>query len=169
MKLFFAIIVLFSQIVFSQGKSEITTDEKTGKPMLIGEVTREAFQDTNFMWFDNEYSEYRVDAAAINGLDEKISKFNFKIILGTWCEDSQMFVPRLLKIFDTLNVPGKNYSLICVDREKEGLTNEVNNLDIQLVPTIIIYFEDVEIGRIVESPQENLEKDIVRLIAKQKF
>ena len=36
MKLFFAVIVLFAQIVFSQGKSEITTDEKTGKPMLVG-------------------------------------------------------------------------------------------------------------------------------------
>lgn len=137
--------------------------------MLVGEVTREAFEDTSFMWFDNEYSEYRVDTAAINGLEEKISKFNFKIILGTWCEDSQMFVPRLIKIFDRLNVQQKNYSLLCVDREKKGFTSEVDNLDIQLVPTIIIYSEDVEIGRIVESPQENLEKDIVRLIAKQKF
>ncbi len=169
MKLFFAIVVLFTQIVFSQAKSEITKDEKTGKPMLLGEVTREAFEDTNFTWFDNEYSEYRVDTASINGLEEKISKFNFKIILGTWCEDSQMFVPRLIKIFGKLNLPPKSYSLICVDREKKGLTSEVDNLDIQLVPTIIIYSEDVEIGRIVESPQENLEKDIVRLIAKQKF
>lgn len=169
MKLFFTIVVLFTQIVFSQAKSKISKDEKTDKPMLLGEVTREAFEDTNFTWFDNEYSEYRVDTASINGLEEKISKFNFKIILGTWCEDSQMFVPRLIKIFDKLNLPEKNYSLICVDREKEGLTSEVDNLDIQLVPTIIIYSEDVEIGRIVESPQENLEKDIVRLIAKQKF
>ena len=169
MKLFFAIVVLFTQIVFSQAKSEITKDEKTGKPMLLGEVTREAFEDTNFTWFDNEYSEYRVDTASINGLEEKISKFNFKIILGTWCEDSQMFVPRLIKIFGKLNLPPKSYSLICVDLEKKGLKREVDNLDIQLVPTIIIYSEDVEIGRIVESPQENLEKDIVRLIAKQKF
>jgi hypothetical protein len=169
LKLFFAVIVLFAQIVFSQGKSEITTDEKTGKPMLIGEVTREAFEDTSFMWFDNEYSEYRVDTSAIKGLEEKISKFNFKIILGTWCEDSQMFVPRLIKIFDKLNLPEKNYSLICVNREKKGLTSEVDNFNIQLVPTIIISFQDVEIGRIVESPQENLEKDIVRLIAEQKF
>lgn len=169
MKLFFAVIVLFAQLVFSQEKSETTIDEKTGRPMLVGEVTREAFEDTNFIWFDNEYSEYRVDTAAIKGLEEKISKFNFKIILGTWCEDSQMFVPRLVKIFDKLNLSVKNYSLICVNREKKGLTNEVDNYNVQFVPTIIIYSEDVEIGRIVESPQENLEKDIARLIAEQKY
>lgn len=169
MKLFFAVIVIFAQLVFSQAKSEATIDEKTGKPMLIGEVTREAFEDSSFMWFDNEYSEYRVDTASINGLEEKISRFNFKIILGTWCEDSQMFVPRLIKIFDTLNLSAESYSLICVNRDKNGLTNEVDNLNVQLVPTIIIYSEDVEIGRIIESPQENLEKDIARLIAEQKY
>jgi len=169
LKLFFAVIVLFTQIVFSQGKSEITTDEKTGKPMLVGEVTREAFEDTSFMWFDNEYSEYRVDTTSLIGFAEKIKQINFKIILGTWCEDSQMFVPRLIKIFDKINIPEQNFNLICVDREKKDLSGEVENLEIQLVPTIIIYSGDQEVGRIVEAPQENLEKDIVRLIAKQKF
>lgn len=169
MKLFFAMIILFSQIIFSQGKSEITTDEKTGKPMLVGEVTREAFEDTSFMWFDNEYSEYRVDTSGINGLEDKISNFNFKIILGTWCEDSQMFVPRLIKIFDKINIPEQNFNLICVDREKKDLSGEVENLDIQLVPTIIIYSGDQEVGRIVEAPQENLEKDIIRIISKHNF
>lgn len=169
MKLLLAIIVLFSQAVFSQAKSEITKDVNTGELMLVGECTREAFEDTSFMWFDNEYSEYNVDTTSLKGFEEKIKQTSIKIILGTWCEDSQMFVPRLIKIFDEINMPEEKFALICVDREKKGLSDEVETLDIQLVPTIIFYSDGSELGRIVEAPQENLEKDIISIISKQNF
>ncbi|MCB9249007.1 MAG: hypothetical protein H6613_10930 [Ignavibacteriales bacterium] len=54
--------------------------------------------------------------------------------------------------------------LINVDRNKEGLENEVNGLDIELVPTIIVYDKGEEIGRIIESPMETLEEDLVEIV-----
>ena len=90
---------------------------------------------------------------------------NITVVLGTWCSDSQREVPRLYSILDYLGFPEKNLELICVDRKKDAAGTEVMDLSIELVPTIIIYIGEEEIGRIIESPVESLEEDLVKIFA----
>ncbi len=46
-------------------------DENSGKPMLIGYTTREAFTDTSFSWwYNSEYKNYDVDVDALKPLFE---------------------------------------------------------------------------------------------------
>ena len=86
--------------------------------------------------------------------------------MGTWCSDSRREVPRFFKILDKLNYDQKNVTLICVDRKKAAQTGNVDKLKIELVPTLIFYKDNAEIGRIVESPKETLEKDLMKIVMK---
>ena len=38
-------------------------------------------------------------------------------------------------------------------------------MEIELVPTFILDYNGEEIGRIIESPEESLEKDLLRIIS----
>lgn len=161
--LFFVIIIASLQ---AQQKNTLITDEKTGKPMLIGFIDRTALVDSNFSsWFDPEFKDYEVDVAALEGVENNLKDISITIVLGTWCSDSHEQVPRFLKILDILNFnQEEGITMIAVDRDKEGQADETDNLDIKAVPTFIIFRNSVEIGRIIETPKESLEKDLASII-----
>jgi len=84
--------------------------------------------------------------------------------MGTWCSDSRRVVPKFLRVLDFLNYPKDSVSILTVGRNKKGRGNETDNMKIDLVPTIIFYKNNLEIGRIVESPKETIEKDITKIL-----
>ena len=160
------IILLFfiTAMVFGQ-ESKLIEDPKTNKPMLIGITSRDAYQNPNFkIWFNEEYENYKVDSVIAKELMPKIVEKKITIVLGTWCSDSRREVPRFLKVLDNIGFCDDNLKLINVDRTKNGIANETEDLEIELVPTFIIYENDEEIGRIVETPEETLELDLLDII-----
>lgn len=164
--LFFFVIAFVS--ILPQDKFKTIVDEKSGKTMLVGEVTREAFADTSYSWwFNSEYENYSPDDSVLDSIFLKSSDVNVVIVLGTWCSDSRREVPRFLKIADLLNISSERLKLICVDRDKKDLTGETDSLLIELVPTFIFYREGKEIGRITETPIETLEKDFNGIVWKK--
>jgi thiol-disulfide isomerase/thioredoxin len=133
--------------------------------MAVGHGDRSVFEDSSFSgWFNKEYAFYHVDEDAFDKLETELHNLNITIVLGTWCGDSKREVPRFLKILDKLDFPEDVVKLIFVDREKQGLEDEVEDLDIELVPTIIFFRDDEELGRIVESPYETLEEDMIGIL-----
>jgi thiol-disulfide isomerase/thioredoxin len=151
--------------LYAQEFNTITIDEKTDKPMLIGYTTLEAFNDTSFSWWWNSaYNMYEVDSVDVEELKIKLDDVDIKIVMGTWCSDSRTEVPHFYKILDEINYPEGKVTLINVNREKRGLENEVEGLDINFVPTFIFYKAGEEIGRIIEMPYETLEKDMLELV-----
>ena len=84
--------------------------------------------------------------------------------MGTWCSDSRREVPRFFKILDAVNYPSDKVAIICVDEDKKTRGNELTGLKIELVPTLIFYKNGNELGRIVESPNDTLEKDIIKIL-----
>lgn len=164
--IFFFLLAIVSS--FAQEKNTLVVDEKTGKPMLIGFIDRTALVDTAFSnWFDPEYHDYNVDLSALEDVSNSLSDITFTIVLGTWCSDSHEQVPRFVKILDALDVNfTEKVTMIAVDRNKIGLGDETVELNLKAVPTFIIFKNNVEIGRIVETPQESLEKDLVSIITK---
>jgi thiol-disulfide isomerase/thioredoxin len=166
-KLFWILaVIVFCANLYPQKFNTITTDDKTEKPMLIGYTTLDAFNDTSFSWWWNsEYNMYDVDSADVEKLKVNLEDVDIKIVMGTWCSDSRTEVPHFYKILNELNYPEEKVTLINVNRDKQGLENEVEGLDINFVPTFIFYKAGKEIGRIVEMPYETLEKDMLELVS----
>jgi len=54
--------------------------------------------------------------------------------------------------------PESNLDLICVEKAKVDLTDEVDGIDVDLVTTFIFYKEGKEPERIIESPVDSLKK-----------
>ncbi|MCH7965056.1 MAG: thioredoxin family protein [Bacteroidetes bacterium] len=166
-KLFLIITgILFYANLYAQEFNTVITDKKTDKPMLIGYTTLEAFNDTSFSWWWNSaYNMYEADSAAAEELKVNIKDVDIKIVMGTWCSDSRTEVPHFYKILDEINYPKEEVTLINVNRDMQGLENEVEGLDINFVPTFIFYKAGEEIGRIIEMPYETLEKDMLELVS----
>jgi hypothetical protein len=161
----YLLLILFCSISIFAQESAIIKDPTTGKNMLIGISTKEAYRDSNFAkWFNFEYQDYNVDTNILNDHKAKIINKKIIIVLGTWCSDSKREMPRFFKILDYIKFPEDNLKIINVDRDKHAFDSEVEDLDIELVPTFIIYDKDKEIGRIIETPQESLEKDLVNIV-----
>ncbi len=162
----FFLLVTFT--AFSQNVNFMSKDSMTGKPMLLGNCTREAFNDSSFSWwFNSEYNMYEVDSTSLAKISDKINNIDITIIMGTWCSDSRTLVPEFYKILDYFNYPSDKVKLIMVDRDKKGRNDEIADLNIHLVPTFIFYKDGKEEGRIIEAPAKTLEKDMVRILNKE--
>jgi thiol-disulfide isomerase/thioredoxin len=164
MKYFLPFIFLLSINIFSQGKNKIIEDENSG-PMLIGYCTRVVFNDSAFAsWFNPEYENYEPDSATIEMLKENIDDVDITIVMGSWCSDSQLYVPEVYKILDEINYPSDDITLIAVNEDKKTDGDEREGLEIEFVPTIIFYKDGSELGRIVELPNESTEEDMLKIV-----
>ncbi len=165
MKYIFLLIILLSVNILSQDNKII--EDQYSDPMLIGYCTREAFYDSSFaIWFDYTYEDYNPDSSAINILKEKMNDIDLTVVFGSWCDDSRMHVPHLYKILDEINYPTEEITLIAVDEDKKAEGDEIDGLEINFVPTIIFYRNDSELGRIVETPNQTLEEDMLEIFNK---
>ena len=134
--------------------------------VLIGKCSREGL--VSFPPFkahyDVEYFRYGPDQSVLEQLRPLLTGLEVTIVLGTWCGDSLSEVPRFLKVFDLLEIPENDITIIAVDQSKSIPEEAINQLQIDRVPTFIIYKDGVEAGRIVETPIETFEKDLLYLL-----
>lgn len=119
------------------------------------------------VWYIKGYDEYQFSSEVINKLQD-ISKDNLtiKIVMGTWCPDSRREVPRFMRILDIWKFPVSMVIFIGVDNAKLSPVGEYDKLDIQRVPTFIIYKNNIEAGRIIENPTTSLEQDMVNILTR---
>lgn len=167
MRLFLFTLFVFSYVTFAaaQDSIKVVRDEETGKPMLIGPCSREAFSDTSFAWwFNPEYEQYNPDSVTVKEIEYNFDDVKTTIVMGTWCNDSHEQVPRFFKVMDMAGYPARNVTIICVDRERKDSSGMVDSLNIELVPTFIFYKEGNELGRIIETPKQTMEEDIFEIL-----
>lgn len=142
-------------------EQQVNPDTQPEPPILLGLTDRTAFQqDEALSWFQQNYDAYQINWEFLPRADSSFKTLTFTIVMGTWCPDSRREVPRFYKILDTLGIADDQIILINVDRSKRTPNGEETGLDIQNIPTFIIYWNGTEIGRIVESPEETLESDL---------
>ena len=93
-----------------------------------------------------------------------IVKTCIKLFMGTWCRDSRREVPRIYRILDAAGFDESRLTLINVNRGKNSPGEEEVGLNIHHVPTVILYKNGNEIGRIIESPVQLLEEDMIAIL-----
>lgn len=167
----FNILFLFmfvSSSIYSQDFNRIIFDEAADQEILIGQCNRDGFSIDQFRtWFDYEYDRYEVDLETIGEIDEAdLAAISITIVLATWCSDSRREVPRFYRILDELNFDEDAVTLLCVNRQKQISNGDISDLNIELVPTFILYNNATEVGRIIETPNESLEIDLKKIMDK---
>lgn len=153
--------------------NQLSTDSK-GVPMLLGHCTPASMQQMPFSkWYDSAFNAYQPNAEQTAILKEKLTGTHIEIFLGTWCSDSKREVPRLLKTLVQSGMDTNSITLIMVDHEgaatKASPQHEEKGKYIFRVPTAIVYVGNKEAGRIIESPKESWEKDMVKIALSQPY
>jgi len=100
-----------------------------------------------------------------------MSKFNtdlkdirIKIVMGTWCGDSKDQVPRFFKVLDKLQYNPSDVEILSFVRKYKDKEVGAKQYNIEKIPTFIIYRNNTEIGRIIETPHLSLEKDFLEIL-----
>lgn len=150
------------------------TTDTHGKPELLGICTKERLQQAPYnAWFVKNYQDYTVDSATADQLKPGLAGKKLRIFMGTWCGDSQREVPRMFKILDYCGIKASSIQLIMVSNAdstiKQSPGHEEKGLDIFRVPDLIVLDQEKESGRIVESPVNSLEKDLLAITSEQSY
>jgi thiol-disulfide isomerase/thioredoxin len=169
MKTAVTIFFLFLSITpFAQNLNRRTTDKKAEGEILIGLCNKQGLLETPFSeWFNTEYNNYVLSKRESVQLKEYAGKLKVTVVFATWCSDSRRDVPHFFKLAENIGIPPANIKLIAVDSQKTGGDIDMSGLNIEKVPTFIFFNGDKEIGRIVESPQVNIETDLLKIIQKK--
>ncbi|HVT43908.1 MAG TPA: HEAT repeat domain-containing protein [Thermoanaerobaculia bacterium] len=144
--------------------------QQTPRPMSTGEMT-----PAELIRILPIYAElrdrYQPDDAVIELLASSVHDGDrIEVVLGTWCDDSEREVPKLLRILDIL---GSDYEIdlpvryLAVDRTKMAPAALIEGKRIEKVATFIYYRDGEEIGRIEETPAALFEDDLLRIAARR--
>ena len=145
-------------------------DKSDEQDILIGFCNPKAFYEAPFRaWYIPAFEGYAIDQKTLEGLPSRLHLpgLSITIVFGTWCDDSQREVPHFLKILQATKFPIDHLTLIAVNRQKQAPgIEQLSSLNVQQVPTIIVFMEKREVGRIVESPTTTLEEDLNHILEK---
>ncbi len=158
--------VFFLLLVSCNSSKSLHTEMYKGQPILVGKAQRSDLEKVPYNeWFTPEYKAYQPNKNAINNLKNVINDYQITVVMGTWCGDSQEQVPDLYKVLD-LSGYKHDITLFCVPRNyKEYEPSASYNL--LRVPTIIVYKNGEEKGRIIEYPMQRIETDLLKIMTKQ--
>jgi len=150
----------------SQQVNKTIIDPKLGKEVMIGYCNKTGLEKGPIgTEFSSEFEAYKPQKKYIEKLTSPIDAVEFTIVLGTWCSDSREQVPRFYKILDQTGYNPKRVKVIGVDSNKSAILVDIRDLNIQRVPTFIVYKNGIEVGRIIETPEKKLERDLWNIIS----
>jgi thiol-disulfide isomerase/thioredoxin len=162
----FVIVIAFHASVFAQGQYEVLRDNDGGK-ILKGIISRDILaRDTSFKWYAQNLKTYTggKDAATFGKHKDSIQ---LVIFLGTWCEDSQVIIPKLFPFLDAAGFSDDRITMIGVDRNKKSISHITDAFNVINVPTVIVMKDGKELGRVVEYGRYGMvEKELAEIAGK---
>ncbi len=166
------LILLTSYLVNAQQLNKTVTDAK-GKIMLLGKTNKQAFSNDELSWFKKYYNDYQTNSKVINQFKDSLNNYTIKAFYGSWCGDSKRGIPKFYKVLDEANFNMNKLEMVAVDRKPEAYKTSPNGeekgLNIHRVPTFIFYKGKKEIGRIVEAPVQDFERDINTITSLKRY
>lgn len=171
MKLLTTVVLLFLSInSFAQVQYEVSKDPQNGQKTLKGILSRELLlNDSEFTWMKNDISWYKPNAECVANLTAVKDTIQLIVFVGTWCEDSQIVFPQLLKMLDQVGFDMKRLTVVGVDRKKTTLGHLTEALNVTKAPTILVLKGGKEIGRVEEFGKYGIyDKELAEVLVKAK-
>lgn len=146
------ILALLSSATLVAQKPYEVLVERPNEKSYKGFITKDILTaDTSFTkWYAPNQKAYTPDPAAKDGLTKNKDSVQLLVFMGTWCEDSQFIIPKLFALTDASGFSNDRVTLIGVDRNKKTYSHLTEALNITNVPTIIVFQNGKEAGRVVE-------------------
>ena len=145
----FLVAALISISVWAQPYEILS--ERPGEKTIKGHIPRMLLEtDTSFNWYSPTYKNYKARPDALQQLQKQKDSIEIVVFMGTWCEDSHFIVPQLIALLDSAQFPKEKLSLIGTDRNKKTVGRLSEALHVTLVPSILVFKNGKEMGRIVE-------------------
>lgn len=149
-----------------EGMNDRVPDEEDGGEMLLGNINFSGLQEEPFQeWFDVNWEGHVLDTARTDSIRPLLKNISIKVFMGTWCEDSQREIPALYKVLNAADYHLKQLDMVAVTHDKDTPNELEKDYELEYVPTIIFFKDGAEINRIVEYPQQTLEKDILKILS----
>ncbi|HVI44097.1 MAG TPA: thioredoxin domain-containing protein [Chitinophaga sp.] len=119
-------------------------------------------QDQSTAWFYKGVNNYQPNDNMLNYLKANRSNYNLVVVMGTWDEASRKIVPELYNVMIKAGSPDEQVLMFGADQKLE--TDAPTDYKVKKVPTIIVFRDGKEAGRIVGEPKESVEGDLARII-----
>ncbi len=162
MKKIVFLLLLIPYIATSQ-KSYL---DKDGNPHLWGMIKINDLKKSPYSdWYAASMVNYNLKNQG--KIKDGLKDVEVKIYMGTWCGDSKRWVPRFIEQWLELELRTEQLQIIGVHNEdalyKQSPDKSENKYDIHRVPTFVFEKDGKEIGRIVESPVNDLYTDLSQI------
>ncbi|MBS4060585.1 MAG: thioredoxin family protein [Bacteroidetes bacterium] len=162
--LIFFTLIMITLNGFSQNLNIVITDPVRNREVLVDLLDRNGLQTGEMgVNYSDFYDGYESKSEVIEKLKSLVDDIHITIVLATWCGDSKQQVPAFLKVLDQTGFSNDNLLMIGVDFEKKAREIDVDVFNISRVPTFIFHRNEIEIGRITETPIETLEEDFLKI------
>ncbi len=170
MKFLVVVFLILSFNSYSQVQYEVSKDPQNGLKTLKGILSRELLlNDAEFTWMKNDISWYKPNADCVTNLTAVKDTIQILVFVGTWCEDSQIVFPQLLKMLDQVGFNMKRLTVIGIDRQKTTLGSLTQALGVTKAPTIMVLKGGKEIGRVEEFGKYGVyDQELAEVLAKAK-
>ncbi len=145
----------------------ITAKDDDGGLIYNGPITfADLNKESSFTWLKSDEKAYQPNEQTQLYLNAYLKNYKLVVFMGTWCDDSHYLIPKLEKVLVMAGYPMEHLTMFGVDRAKETTNSDQKKYNITLVPTIILFKNDAEVGRITESVNKSVEDDIAAIIVK---
>jgi len=160
--------LLFIVSVQAQELNRVIIDPDLNREILVGWVDRAGISSKDYLGNEElKYEAYQVNKEEVAYLKNAFSadkNLRVLVVFGTWCGDSKANVPDFFKVAALAEISNVNY--LAVNKKKKAENVDMSKMNIERVPTFIVYRGDIEIGRIIENPDSTLEADLVSILKK---
>ena len=115
----------------------------------------------------SDYTSYKPNKLVMDSIREILSAGNIlkvDVYGGNWCSDTRYGMGGLTRVLDDLGLKKNDFRYIRVDKDKKIVDFKTEGIEISRVPLVIFHNGKKEIGRIIENPAENWEKNLLQLL-----
>lgn len=159
-------LAIFSamNLMFISGCQTSSSESKQKPTILVGEITYPDVLKT-YPYFLATHSSVKASPASIEQLKYISEPTHLTVYFGVWCHDSIREVPLLMQLLEEINNPNISYQLISLDMKKQEPQGRAKANEVLYTPTIIVYQNQEELGRIIEKPEQDLASDLVKILS----
>ncbi|WP_212001400.1 thioredoxin family protein [Chitinophaga sp. HK235] len=146
--------LLFSTMAWAQNGND---------KVMKGKIEMKALmQDPSTDWFYKGVNKYQPNDNMLNYIKANRSNYNLVVVMGTWDETSRKVVPELFKVMITAGSPEDQVLMFGADQKFQ--TDAPTDYKVKKLPTVIVFRDGAEVGRISGAPKESIESDLSRIL-----